>query len=134
MKKSVMMIGVLLIAMSVSSCISSVTMVAGVGNSLGPLNDLLNSQQGGLELKSKGCKRCQGNNWEGTTIEGGGIQCNEYKRYCIVEDDIIKSCRKCRENNWEGTVTTTTTTEGKPTECNKLKDLCVSVEENFKNI
>ena len=131
MKKSVMMIGVLLIAMSVSSCISSVTMVAGIGNSLGPLNDLLNSQQGGLELKSKECKRCQENNWEGTTIEGGGIQCSEHKRSCIFEDGIIKLCRKCRENNWEGTITTT---EGKPAECNKVKDLCVSVEESFKNL
>ena len=125
MKKSVMMVGVLMVAMCVSSCISSATVVAGVGNSLGPLNDLLNSQQGGLELVSKECKRCQENNWEGTTIEGGDIQCSEYKKVCIIEDNLIKSCRKCRENNWEGTVTGH---EGQTIECNKVKIVCDAIE------
>ena len=86
MKKSVMMIGVLLIAMSVSSCISSVTMVAGVGNSLGPLNDLLNSQQeenleGGSirEQVVKACNTCKQNNWEGTTGVGADVPCSDLK-------------------------------------------------------
>ena len=151
MQKSQMMMLVVVMAICCFSCISSVTMVAGIGNSLGPLNDrlnsqqgglgnslgplndLLNSQQGGLELKTKECKRCQENNWEGTTIEGGGIQCSEYKGNCIFEDAVIKSCRKCRENNWEGTITNT---EGKPVECNnnKAKDVCVAIEESFKNL
>ena len=131
MKKSVMMVGVLIVAMCVSSCISSATVVAGVGNSLGPLNDLLNSQQGGLELVSKECKRCQENKWEGATIEGGDIQCSEYKKNCIVEDNIIKSCRKCRENNWEGTFTNH---EGQTGECNKIKIVCDAVEEDMKKL
>ena len=86
MKKSVMMIGVLLIAMSLSSCISSVTMVAGIGNSLGPLNDLLNSQQeeniegGGMrEQLVKACNTCKQNNWEGTTGVGADVPCSDLK-------------------------------------------------------
>jgi hypothetical protein len=125
MEKSQMMMLVVVMAICCFSCISSATMVAGVGNSLGPLNDLLNSQQGGLELVSKECKRCQENNWEGTTIEGGDIQCSEYKKVCIIEDNLIKSCRKCRENNWEGTVTGH---EGQTIECNKVKIVCDAIE------
>lgn len=131
MKKSAMMVGVLIAAMCVSSCISSSTVVAGVGNSLGPLNDLLNSQQGGLELASKECKRCQENNWEGIAIEGGDIQCSEYKKVCITEDNLIKLCRKCRENNWEGTVTGQ---EGETIECNKAKIVCDGVEAGIKKL
>ena len=131
MEKSQMMMLVVVMAICCFSCISSATMVAGVGNSLGPLNDLLNSQQGGLELVSKECKRCQENNWEGTTIEGGDIQCSEYKKICIAEDNIIKSCRKCRENNWEGT---TTKSDGETFECNKLKIVCDAVEGDIKKL
>ena len=94
MKKSVMMIGVLLIAMSVSSCISSVTMVAGVGNSLGPLNDLLNSQQEGNikqagpsfgELQQINCNKCQQTNWQGSLpgLRGSTIPCSEIKAACM---------------------------------------------------
>jgi len=89
-----MMIGVLLIAMSVSSCISSVTMVAGVGNSLGPLNDLLNSQQEGNikqagpsfgELQQINCNKCQQTNWQGSLpgLRGSTIPCSEIKAACM---------------------------------------------------
>ena len=88
MKKSVMMIGVLLIAMSVSSCISSLTLGAGIGNSLGPLNDLLNGQQeengiqsvGNMrEMLVKACNTCEQNNWEGTTGVGADLPCSNLK-------------------------------------------------------
>ena len=86
MKKSQMMMLVVVMAICCFSCISSSAMMAGIGNSLGPLNDLLNSQQeenlegGGMrEQVVKACNTCKQNNWEGTTGVGADVPCSDLK-------------------------------------------------------
>ena len=88
---------VVVMAICCFSCISSVTIGAGISGGLDNLN-----------------------NQKEENLEGGGIR-----------EQVVKACNTCKQNNWEGTITTT---EGKPAECNKIKDLCVSIEENFKNL
>ena len=88
MQKSQIMMLVVVMAICCFSCISSLTLGAGIGNSLGPLNDLLNSQQEENNIQSvgnmremvvKACNTCKQNNWEGTTGVGDDLPCSNLK-------------------------------------------------------
>jgi len=89
-----MMMLVVVMAICCFSCISSSAMMAGIGNSLGPLNDLLNSQQEGNikqagpsfgELQQINCNKCQQTNWQGSLpgLRGSTIPCSEIKAACM---------------------------------------------------
>ena len=92
MQKSQIMMLVVVMAICCFSCISSLTLGAGIGNSLGPLNDLLNSQQEENGIQSVGtireaaerlCQECQAANWEGNVGTNSGTPCADLKQDCI---------------------------------------------------
>jgi len=95
MQKSQMMMLVVVMAICCFSCISSVTMVAGIGNSLGPLNDFLNNQQEENNIQSTGNP---------------------------IREHVVKACNICKQNNWEGTVRTYDDDADVP--CGDLSETC----------
>jgi hypothetical protein len=70
-------------------------MVAGIGNSLGPLNDFLNNQQEENNIQSTGNP---------------------------IREHVVKACNICKQNNWEGTVRTFDDDADVP--CGDLSETC----------
>ena len=82
MEKSQIMMLVVVMAICCFSCISSVTIGAGISGGLDNLNNQQeeNLEGGGIrEQVVKACNTCKQNNWEGTTGVGADVPCSDLK-------------------------------------------------------
>jgi len=73
---------VVVMAICCFSCISSVTIGAGISGGLDNLNNQQeeNLEGGGIrEQVVKACNTCKQNNWEGTTGVGADVPCSDLK-------------------------------------------------------